>query len=228
MSSVAARVRETLAWLERRGSKRNRDGMARFGIVTSKAFGVSMAAMAPLAKRLRPDHELAMALWATGWHDARMLATMIDDPAEVTSAQMERWCRDFDTWAVCDTACFKLFDRSPLAWKKVRPWSRRRAEYEKRAAFALIASLALHDKQAEDAKFLALLPVIDGASHDERNFVKKGVNWALRAIGHRNARLHRAATAAATRLAASADSTPRWIGKDALRDLARHAARKDW
>jgi 3-methyladenine DNA glycosylase AlkD len=225
-ATVRDQVASTLAWLKRRGSTRNRDGMARFGIVTAKAFGVSMATMEPLAKRLRPDHQLALALWETGWHDARMLASMIDDPAAVTSGQMERWCRDFDTWAVCDTACFKLFDRSPLAWKKVGPWSRRRREYEKRAAFALIASLALHDGAAPDAAFLRALPLIEKASADERNFVRKGVNWALRAIGHRNARLHRAAVSVARRLAASPDRTPRWIGKDALRDLERYAARK--
>jgi 3-methyladenine DNA glycosylase AlkD len=223
---LAADVRTTLAWLERRGTKRNRDGMARFAIVTPNAFGVSMATMEPLARRLRPDHDLAVALWKTGWHDARMLATMIDDPALVTSDQMERWCRDFDTWAVCDTACFKLFDRTALAWKKIRPWSRRRAEYEKRAAFALMASLALHDKKAPDEKFLVLLPIIQGAAGDERNFVKKGVSWALRAIGHRNVRLHGAASAVARRLAASPDSAARWVGKDASRDLARYARRK--
>jgi 3-methyladenine DNA glycosylase AlkD len=222
------RVRDTLAWLERRGSKKNRDGMARYAIVAPKAFGVSMATMEPLAKRLRPDHDLAVGLWATEWHEARMLASLIDDPARVTSGQMARWCRDFNNWAVCDTACFKLFDRSPLAWGRIRPWARRRAEFEKRAAFALVASLALHDKAASDAKFLALLPLIVRASDDDRNFVKKGVNWALRAIGHRNARLHKAATDVAARLAASADSTPRWIGKDALRDLARYAARKQF
>jgi 3-methyladenine DNA glycosylase AlkD len=202
--------------------------MARFGIVTAKAFGVSMAAMEPIAKRLRPDHELALALWESGWHDARMLATMIDDPAQVTSAQMERWCRDFDTWAVCDTACFTLFDRSPLAWTKVRVWSRRRREYEKRAAFALMASLTVHHKEAPDATFLPWLPIIARASTDDRNFVKKGVTWALRAIGHRNVRLHRAATVLAKRLAASDDRTARWVGRDALRDLARDAARKGY
>jgi 3-methyladenine DNA glycosylase AlkD len=226
MPPTAGTLRATLAWLERRGSKRNRDGMARFGIVTAKAFGVSMATMEPLARRLRPDHELALALWKSGWHDARMLATMIDDPARLTAAQMERWCADFDTWAVCDTACCKLFDRSPLAWGRIRPWSRRRGEYQKRAAFALIAALAVHDKQAADAQFRAVLPLIEAASRDERNFVRKGVNWALRAIGHRNAALNRAATVVATRLATSTGATPRWIGKDALRDLARYAARK--
>jgi 3-methyladenine DNA glycosylase AlkD len=226
MPGTGGTLRETRAWLERRGTKRNRAGMARFGIVTAKAFGVSMATMEPLARRLRPDHELALALWKSGWHDARMLATMIDDAALVTPAQMEQWCRDFDTWAVCDTACFKLFDRSPLAWTRIRSWSGRRGEYQKRAAFALIASLASHDKQAADAKFLDLLPLIEKASGDERNFVKKGVNWALRAIGHRNPALHQAATMVAARLAASKDPTLRWIGKDALRDLERYARRK--
>ena len=214
-------VKTTLAWLERRGTKRNREGMARYGIVTPKAFGVSMATMAALVRRLRPNHELALALWETGWHDARMLATLIDDPPLVTSAQMEKWCHDFDTWAICDTACFKLFDRSPLAWRKVRLWSRRRGEFEKRAAFALLASLALHDKSAPDTVFLRELPLIEGAAVDGRNFVKKGVSWALRGIGHRNARLHRAAMAVATRLAASPDPASRWVGKDALRDLGR-------
>src|SRR5215831_8707865 len=147
-----SRVRDTLAWLERRGSKKNRDGMARYAIVAPKAFGVSMATMEPLAKRLRPDHDLAVGLWATEWHEARMLASLIDDPARVTSGQMERWCRDFNNWAVCDTTCLKLFDRSPLAWGKIRPWARRRAEFEKRAAFALVASLALHDRAAVDAR----------------------------------------------------------------------------
>ncbi len=224
--NLEADVRAALAWLERRGSRRNRDGMARYGIVAPKAFGVSMAKMETLATRLHPDHDLALALWRTGWHEARMLATLVDDPALVTRRQMDEWCRDFNNWAVCDTACFKLFDRSPFAWTRIAPWARRRAEFEKRAAFALIASLALHDKRAPDTKFLALLPLIVQASGDERNFVKKGVNWALRAIGHRNPRLHQAAARTAARLAASKDSTPRWIGKDALRDLARHAARR--
>jgi 3-methyladenine DNA glycosylase AlkD len=224
-NETAARVRDTLAWLERRGTKKNRDGMARYAITSAKSFGVSMATMGPMARRLRPDHSLALALWDTGWFEARMLATMVDDPARVTSRQMESWCRDFDNWAICETACFKLFDRVPLAWKKVGPWSRRRAEFEKRAAFALMASLALHDKKAADEQFLALLPIVERASGDGRNFVKKGVNWALRAIGHRNARLHGAATDVAARLAASPDPTSRWIGKDALRDLARYKAR---
>jgi 3-methyladenine DNA glycosylase AlkD len=223
---VGARVGKALAWLERRGTKKNRDGMARYAIVSAQAFGVSMATMAALARELGRDHELALALWRTGWFEARMLATLVDEPARVTAPQMEQWCGDFDNWAICDTACFKLFDRSPLAWRKIRPWSRRRAEFEKRAGFALIASLALHDKQAPDQAFLELLPVVEKGAGDERNFVKKGVSWALRGIGHRNAGLHTAAIDLASRLAASDDRTRRWIGKDVLRDLQRPAVLK--
>lgn len=224
---LAADVSATLTWLERHGSRRNRDGLTRYGIVAPRAFGVSMASLERVALRLRPNHELALALWDTGWYEARMLATLIDDPASVTARQMEQWCRDFDNWAICDTACFKLFDRTPLAWTKIRPWSRRRAEFERRAAFALIASLALHDRVAADAKFRAILPIVEKTARDERNFVKKGVSWALRAIGRRNAALRQAATAVAQSLATSSDSTARSIGKEALRDFARQPARKN-
>jgi 3-methyladenine DNA glycosylase AlkD len=224
--SEPVQVSEVLAWLKRRGTKKNRDGMARYAIVSDKAFGVSMATMARLGKTLRGDHDLAMELWKSGWYEARMLATLIDDPTEVTSEQMEAWCRDFDNWAICDTACFKLFDRSALAWKKIRPWSRRRAEFERRAAFALIASLALHDKKAPDEAFLDLFPIVEAGADDERNFVKKGVSWALRGIGHRNAPLHAAALDLGLHLAASSEHTPRWIGKDVLRDLQRPVVRR--
>lgn len=134
---------------------------------------------------------------------------------------MDRWCRDFDNWAVVDTVCFHLFDRTPHAYRKVEQWSRRRGEFAKRAAFALLACLAVHDKGAEDERFLRLLPLIERAATDDRNFVKKGVSWALRAIGKRNAELRAAATELATRLANASEPTPRWLGKTALRDLER-------
>ena len=140
-------VREALDYLERRGSKRNVEGMARYGIRARKVFGVPMAAMKNLARRFGASHELAAALWATGWHEARILAAFVDEPERVTPAQMDRWCRDFDNWAICDTVCFHLFDRTPHAFRKVAQWSRRREEFVKRAAFALLASVALHDKQ---------------------------------------------------------------------------------
>ncbi len=161
-----------------------------------------------------------------------MLACFVDDPALVTPAQMDRWCRDFDNWAICDTACFHLFDRTPHAFRKVAVWADRRAEFVRRAAFALLASLALHDKKADDAAFVRCLPLVDAAATDERNFVKKGVSWGLRAIGGRNTALNVAAVAVARQLAASPLAPARWVGKDALRELTgpvvarRLAARK--
>jgi 3-methyladenine DNA glycosylase AlkD len=215
-----------LAWLERRASKRNREGMARYGIVAPKVFGVSVGTLRAYAKRLGPDHALAAALWATGWYEARMLAAFVDEPARVTPAQMDRWARAFDNWAICDTVCFHLFDRTPYAWAKVRAWAPRQEEFVRRAAFALLASLVVHDKAAGDAPFRAGLRLIERAARDDRNFVKKAVNWALRCIGKRNAALNRAARAVARRLAAAGDTAPRWVGKDALRELTSAAVQR--
>jgi 3-methyladenine DNA glycosylase AlkD len=200
--------------------------MARYGIVSPKAFGVGVAPLRARAKRLGRDHALALALWETGWFEARMLAVLVDDPARVTPVQMDGWARDFDNWAVCDTACFALFDRTPHAWRKITTWSGRRGEFVKRAAFALLASVALHDKGAPDAPFLRGLRLIERAATDERNFVKKAVNWALRAIGGRNRELNREAIEVSRRLAASEDATARWVGKDALRAFASPAMQK--
>lgn len=219
--STTAKVREVLAWLERRGSRRNREGMARYGIVSAKAFGVSVTPLRQLARRIGKDHELAQALWDTGWLEARILTAFIDDPALVTSGQMDRWARDFDNWAVCDGLCLHLFDKTPHAWRKVTQWSRSRSEFVKRAAFALLASLASHDKRAPDARFLSTLPLIERAATDERNYVKKGVNWALRGVGKRNRVLNRAAVALARKLSAAPDPAARWVGKDALKELTR-------
>src|SRR5262245_43745413 len=148
------KVQEVLAWLERRGTKRNRDGMARYAIPSHKAYGVSMTTMRPLIKRLGKNHELAAALWEADRHETRVLAAFVDDPELVTPAQMDRWCRDFDNWAICDAVCFHLFDRTPHAFRKVDQWATRRDEFVNRAAFALLASLALHDKKASDDEFL--------------------------------------------------------------------------
>jgi 3-methyladenine DNA glycosylase AlkD len=214
-------VQEALSALRNMSTTVTRDGMARFGIPSENALGVSVADIRRLAKELGPDHELAKALWHTGVYEARMLTAFLAEPARVTPAQMDRWCRDFDNWAICDTLCFHLFDRTPHAFAKVEQWSDKRAEFEKRAAFALLASIAGHDKMAGDEAFLATLPLIERAAIDERNFVKKGVSWALRRIGRRNRALNAAATQVAERLAASADATARWIGKDALRDITK-------
>ena len=217
-------LREALAGLERKSTAHDRQNLARFGITARHAYGVSMANLKVQAKLMGRNHELALALWKTDRYEARMLATLVDDPAQVTRAQMDGWCRDFDNWAICDTACFCLFDRSPHAWEQVTAWSRNRDEFGKRAAFALLASLALHDKRSPDKPFLAGLRLIEAAAPDERNFVKKGVNWALRAVGLRNRALHAAALATARRLADSMNATSRWVGKGALRELS--AAKK--
>ena len=214
------RVSAILSALEKKGSKRNVEGMARYAITAEKAFGVSVGDLRRFAKPYRGDTKLAADLWTTRWYEARMLVPFIASPKEITSAQMDAWARDFDSWAITDAMCFHLYDKSPHAWSKVSKWSRSKQEFVKRAAFALIASMALHDKKAPDAPFVKSLGLIERAASDERNFVKKGVSWALRGVGHRKG-ARPAALKLARKLAASADATERWIGKDALRDLTR-------
>lgn len=220
---IEAEVARTLAWLKRRGTQANREGMARYAIRSEKVFGVSVGTLRQLGKKLGRNHELAALLWNTGWYEARMLASFVEEPARVTPAQMDRWCKEFDNWAICDTVCFHLFDRTPHAWLKVEKWSRGQAEFVKRAAFALLASLALHDKDAADQRFIKCLPLIEREATDGRNFVKKSVSWALRAVGERRTNLNGKATAVAQRLAASPDRSARWVGKDSLRQLASPA-----
>ena len=212
-------VQAALLKLRRMSTVRDRENLKRFGIAASQALGVSMANLQLLARQLGRDHALAAALWTTGWYEARMLATLIDEPTRVTPAQMERWCRDFDNWGICDTACFLLFDRTPHAWAKVTEWCVRPEEFVRRAGFALLASLALHDKQAPDEPFLEGLGLVERGATDERNFVKKGISWALRSIGRRNVALNTAAVAVARRLSVSEDAAARWVGKGALREL---------
>jgi 3-methyladenine DNA glycosylase AlkD len=212
-------VADVVAQLRRLASKKTKDGMARYAIPSDNAFGVPVGVIRTLGKRLGRSHALAEALWKTGHYEARMLATFVDEPELVTPRQMDRWCRDFDSWAICDTACFVLFDRTPHAFAKVHSWGKSKDELVKRAAFALLASLTVHDKAATDESFLQTLPLLEKAALDERNFVKKSVNWALRSVGKRNVTLHRAALDVAERLAQSSEAAPRWVGKDALREL---------
>jgi 3-methyladenine DNA glycosylase AlkD len=216
------RLAETLAALEADASPRFRADLGpRYGIVTDKALGVPMARMQAIAKGLGRDHALAAALWETGGYEARTVAALIDDPAAVTIEQMDRWRAGFDTWAIVDTVCFKLFDRVPHAFGRVDAWASLNDEFGRRAAFALLASLALHGRGTE-ADYLARLPLIEAAATDERNFVKKGVSWALRAIGGKKSPpLRAAARDLAARLAAAPDRTARWVGKDALRAFAK-------
>jgi 3-methyladenine DNA glycosylase AlkD len=224
--TLEAEVASALGWLKRHATRATLEGMARYAIPSDKAIGVAMRDIKALGKTLGRHHDLAAALWDTGVYEARMLASFVDDPAQVTAAQMDRWCRDFDNWALCDALSFNLFDRTPHAWTKVAQWSTRRNEFEKRTAFALMWSLTVHDKRAGNAPFLEGLDLIERAAEDERHFVKKAVNMALRAIGKRNLALNAAAVAVARRLADSDQAAARWVGRDALRELTAPAVTK--
>ena len=212
-------VKEVLEWLQKKGTKATREGMARYGIEAKNAFGVPMATLQTLSKRLGKNHALAITLWNSGCYEARLLASMVGEPERVTRAEMNAWAASLENWADCDTVCFKLWDRTPFAWEKARQWTKAPREFVKRGGFVLMACLALHDKGAPDADFLAFLPLIEKGAQDERNFVMKAVSWALRSIGRRNRALNKAAIDVARRLAKAEDTAPRWVGKDALREL---------
>jgi 3-methyladenine DNA glycosylase AlkD len=216
-------VDRVVAKLRRLGTKRGRDAMARFAIVTPHALGVSVADIRALAKQIGRGDALAAKLWNTGIYEARMLSAFLVDPAGVTPAQMNRWARGFDNWAICDTFCIHVFRRTPHAWAKIGQWSDDRREFVKRAAFALLASVAQHDKTSGDEAFFKSLRLIERAASDERNFVKKAVSWALRVVGRRNRTLHAGAVKLASRLAESSEAPRRWIGKDALKELTSEA-----
>ncbi|HZW55009.1 MAG TPA: DNA alkylation repair protein [Nitrososphaerales archaeon] len=208
-----------LSKLEAMGDPRSLVGMARFGINTARAYGVSIPKVRSVAKEVGRDHSLALKLWSSGIHEARILAAMIDDPELVTERQMESWVKDFDSWDVCDSCCGSLFDRTGFAYRKAIEWSSRKEEYERRAGFVLMAELAVHDKQAGDEKFKEFLAII-GKSDDERNFVKKAINWALRQIGKRNLVLNKLAIATARKMEKRESRSARWIASDALRELS--------
>jgi 3-methyladenine DNA glycosylase AlkD len=196
-----------------------RASMVRFGIPTDNARGVSTPQLKALARRIGRNHALAGRLWASGVYEARIIAAFIDEPDRVTPAQMERWARDLDSWGVCDACCCYLFRRTPFAWAKAVQWAGRRPEFVKRAGFALMAYLAIHDRAARDKAFAELLPIIERESDDDRPFVRKAVNWALRQIGKRNAQLNGVAIVAAERIRARGTRSARWIAADALREL---------
>jgi len=212
-------LRDVMAEMKRRGDPKAVVGMARFGIQTGRAFGVSVPQLRELSGRIGKNHELAHRLWETGFHEARILAGMIDEPARVTEDQMEGWGLDFDSWDVVDGSCGNLFDKTPFAVAKAREWSMRREEYVKRAGFVLMAELAVHDGKALDRTFLDFLPLIIKESSDERNFVKKAVNWALRQIGKRNMALNKAAIRTAKAIQKQDSKSAKWIAADALREL---------
>ena len=213
--------KNTIDRLRALGSAEARAGMARYGIDTGRAFGVPVSKLRPLAREIGCDHRLAEQLWASGFHEARLLATMIGEPREMSEAAMDRWAADFDSWDVCDGACINLFRKTPFAHARAVAWTARDEPFVKRAGFALIATLAVHDKGAEDAVFRSYLPIIVAAASDDRNFVKKAVNWALRQIGKRNRALNAAARSSAEALMDHESKAARWVARDALRELER-------
>jgi 3-methyladenine DNA glycosylase AlkD len=209
-----------IAALRSRKNPVNIAGQRRFGITPkTEQLGISITVLRPLARPHRKNHALAQELWASGIHEAHILAAYIDDPAKVTRTQMDAWARDFDSWDICDQTCGNLFDRTPFAPQKIRQWSSRRSEFVKRASFVLMAALAVHAKDLPDRTFLDFLPLIRREATDDRNFVRKAVNWALRQIGKRNPRLRRAAITEAKAIAKIDSRAARWIAKDALREL---------
>jgi len=210
---------EIIKWLEAEGRQENRDGMARFGINTERAFGLSMPLIRSKAKELGKNHELAEELWSSGFHEARLLACFVDDPKQVTEDQMERWVAGFDSWDLCDQCCSNLFDRTQMAYSKAEEWIGRDEEFVKRAGFVLMAALSVHDKKAKDGRFLHFLELIEKHSDDDRNFVRKSVNWALRQIGKRNKSLNAAAIATAKVIGIRGTKSAKWIASDALREL---------
>jgi 3-methyladenine DNA glycosylase AlkD len=208
------------------GDPRVRAKMAYFGVHVPNAHGISAPVLHQFAKHIGKNHRLAQQLWTSGIHEARILATLIGESEKVTVAEMDQWARDFDSWDVVDAACCYLYAHARPAWKKAAEWSRRREEFVKRASFSLVAYLSYKDKAAPDARFARFLRVIEREAHDERNFVKKAVNWALRNIGKRNMRLNREAIRAAERIRQQGSRSARWIAADALRELNSDAVQK--
>jgi len=212
---------EILSILQQNANPQNVAGMARFGINPKGTLGISIPTLRNLAKRFKLDHELAHQLWASGIHEAKILASMIDDPKKVTKEQMDEWVVQFDSWDVCDQVCMNLFDKTPYAYLKAAEWCEREEEFVKRAGFALMASLAFHDKNAPDESFEAFFPLILKHANDERNYVKKAVNWALRQIGKRNRQLRQKAIEVAQQMANLDSKAARWNAKDALQELSQ-------
>lgn len=220
------KAEEVIKELKKLSNPKNVEGMARFGIKPDKALGISVATLRKLAKEIGKNHKLALQLWKSGIHEARNLAGLIEEVDKVTEKQMDSWIKDFDSWDVCDLVCANVFDKTPLAFKKAAEWTKQKREFEKRAGFALMACLAWHDKEASDSKFTKFFPIIIRESDDERNYVKKAVNWALRQIGKRNKSLNKKAIEV-SRVIQKIESKPaRWIANDALRELNSEAVQK--
>jgi 3-methyladenine DNA glycosylase AlkD len=225
-STAKPDINATLAELKRMSSAKVRAGLARYGIPSDKALGIGVGEIQKYGKRLGRDQALAEALWQTDVYEARLLASFVGEPDKLTPAIMNRWCRDFDNWGVVDTVCFKLFDQSPHAWKLIEPWAKMKGEFQCRAGFVLLACVAAHAEDIPDEQFLRYLPLIEQGATDERNFVKKGVSWALRMVGRQSPGLNEAAVKLSRRLAASDSPAARWTGRGALKELTSPVVRK--
>jgi 3-methyladenine DNA glycosylase AlkD len=220
---MMASVNYVLEKLQSMADPEQLKGMAKYGITVEQRLGVSVPDMRKLAKEIGRDHKLALDLWRAGIAEARIVAAMVGDPDKLTEEQMEDWVKGINSWDVCDQVCMNLFEKNQLAWKKIVDWSEREEEFVKRTAFSLLACLAGHDKRASDEKFLELLPVIMRGATDDRNFVKKAVNWALRNIGKRNLSLNKAAINTAREIQRLDSKAARWIASDAIRELESEA-----
>ncbi len=212
--------------LKSRSDPKRAKSMARFGISPENTFGIPMPVLRAMAKKIGKDHKLARNLWKSGIHEAKILASLVDDPENVTKNQMEKWVKGFDSWDVCDQVCMNLFDKTPFAFAKAKQWSRRKGEFVRRAGFALMASLAVHDKRSPDSKFEAFFPVIKKRSDDERNYVKKAVSWALRQIGKRNKTLNKKAISVAREIKRMDSRSAGWIASEALKELEGEKAKE--
>lgn len=226
MIIVSKQAEEIIDTLKSMSSSHNVEGMARFGINTATALGISMVSIRKIAKQIKKDHDLAGELWGSGIHEARILACLIDDPCQVSEEQMERWVSEFNSWDLCDQCCSSLFDKTPHAYDKCFHWSRDDREYVKRAGFVMMATLSVHDKIATDEKFRQFFPEIVRGSTDERNFVKKAVNWALRQMGKRNETLNAECIELGMKIKELDSKSARWIASDALRELQSDAVQK--
>lgn len=212
-------VKDIIVQLKERSNPKDREGMVRFGINPKFALGIRVPFLRNLAKKIGKNHRLAQGLWKTKIHEARILATMIDEPEKVREKQMEQWVKGFNSWDLCDQCCMNLFSKLPMAWKKAIEWSKREEEFIRRAGFALMACLAWSDKKAKDEDFIRFFPIIKKYSIDKRNFVKKAVNWALRQIGKRNTNLNKEAIEIAKEIKKIDSSIAKWVANDAIREL---------
>lgn len=228
MDNNRATAKAILKTLKSRYSERNREGMKRFGIKVDRAYGISVTELRSLAKKIGRDHELALSLWKSGIHEARILASLVDEPDKVSKKQMELWTRDFDSWDVSDQVCSNLYSGTPYGHQKAKLWCNRREEYVKRAGFALIAAITVHDKKASDQQMKSFLPLIERQACDERNFVRKAVNWALRQIGKRNVSLRKAALQSIARIRKRypQSKAAMWVAADAERELLSKTFKK--